>query len=117
MSGFAACKTCHKVLAFDSRKLGTSSLRKHVETCKSRAGPGVASATIDRYFAKGYKPPRGEDKEAITQLAVQFVCRDIRSFETVCGDGFLELAQGLIDTGARAGHVDELATLSVDLKI
>lgn len=40
------------------------------------------------------------------QLAVKFVSRDIRSFETVSGVGFLELAQGLIDVGARAGRVD-----------
>ena len=33
VSGFAACKKCQKILAFDSRKLGTSSLRKHSDSC------------------------------------------------------------------------------------
>ena len=99
VSGFAACKKCQKVLAYDSRKLGTSSLRKH--SCSS--GTGAAANPIDRYFVKDttLKPPRREDKEAITKLAVKFVCRDIRSFETVCGDGFSELTQGLIDIGVR----------------
>lgn len=44
--------------------------------------------------------PKHEDKDAVTQLAFNFVCSDIRSFETVHGDGFSKLAQGLIDIGA-----------------
>lgn len=34
-NGFAARKKCLKVLAFDSRKIGTLSLRKHVDSCRS----------------------------------------------------------------------------------
>uniref|UniRef100_A0A3Q2CJ70 BED-type domain-containing protein n=1 Tax=Cyprinodon variegatus TaxID=28743 RepID=A0A3Q2CJ70_CYPVA len=84
VSGFAACKKCKKVLAYNSRKLGTSSLKKHTtDTCRDT---GVAA--IDTYFlrnAAALKPPKQEDKEAITQLAVKF---------------------GLIDIGARVGSVD-----------
>lgn len=97
INGFAACKNCQKVLPFDSRKLCTLSLRKHFDSCRS-----TSAATVDRYLTKSstYKPPKQEDKEAITQFAMKFVCRDIQSFETMCGDGFCELAQGLIDIGA-----------------
>ncbi|MED6251304.1 hypothetical protein ATANTOWER_027699 [Ataeniobius toweri] len=63
VSGFAACKKCQKLLAFDSRKLGTSSLRKHNDSCKS-----TDSGTIDRYFSKdtALKTPKREDN--MTQL-------------------------------------------------
>lgn len=106
ISGYAGCKACCKVFAFDSKKLGTSSLRKHVDSCKRSTESVAASSSIDRFFSKSLSTPRREDKEAIAQLAVKFVSRDIRSFETVSGVGFLELAQGLIDVGARAGSVD-----------
>lgn len=78
------------VFAFDSQRLGTSSLRKHVECCESSTG-----VTIERFFALGHKRPRREDKEAKPQWAVKSVNRDIQSFETVSGVGFLEMAHWL----------------------
>lgn len=36
-SGFAACKQCHKVLAFDSRKIDTLSLRKYIGNWRGKA--------------------------------------------------------------------------------
>ncbi|KAL7396821.1 hypothetical protein ABVT39_012235 [Epinephelus coioides] len=64
-----ACKKCKRVLAFDSCKIGTSSLRKHAETC----GSTPSAAAIDRYFAKrndvAVAPPSREDKDTITNLA------------------------------------------------
>lgn len=104
VKGFAACKTCLKVFVFDSRKYGTSSLRKHAETCSNK--PNTSS--IEQYLSKGteLKVPRRDDKDTITRLSVNFVCNDIRPFDAVHGEGFFALAQGLIDVGARAGRVD-----------
>lgn len=106
VAGFAECKKCRKVLSYDSRKLGTSSLKKHSES--SCSGNAAAAKPIDHFFTKTgeLKAPKKQDKETVTKLAVKFVCSDIRSFETVCGEGFTGLAQGLIDVGVRAGHVD-----------
>jgi len=110
VAGFAACKRCKKVLAYDSRKLGTSSLKKHTESrCAANAtkqiGPLIGAKPINEYLTDNpdLKAPKTEDKETVSQLAVTFVCSP---FETVCGDGFTGLAQGLIDIGARAGRVD-----------
>lgn len=63
VSGFAASKKCQKLLAFDSHELGSLSLRKHINSCRS-TGPAPA----DRYFSKNttLKLPKREDKEAIT---------------------------------------------------
>lgn len=105
VKGFAACKTCLKVFVFDSRKCGTSSLRKHADTC---AGNKLITSSIEQYLSKGteLKVPRRDDKDTITRLSVNFVCNDIRPFDAVHGEGFFALAQGLIDVGARAGRVD-----------
>ncbi|XP_064800145.1 uncharacterized protein LOC135519038 isoform X2 [Oncorhynchus masou masou] len=35
VDGFAACKKCKRVLAYDSHRTGTSSLKKHIEKCTS----------------------------------------------------------------------------------
>uniref|UniRef100_A0A8C1R4X3 Hermes trasposase DNA-binding domain-containing protein n=1 Tax=Cyprinus carpio TaxID=7962 RepID=A0A8C1R4X3_CYPCA len=105
VKGFAACKTCLKVFVFDSRKCGTSSLRKHADTC---AGNKLITSSIEQYLSKGteLKVPRRDDKDTITRLSVNFVCNDIRPFDAVHGEGFFALAQELIDVGARAGRVD-----------
>lgn len=97
VKGFAACKTCFKVFVFDSRKCGTSSLRKHADTC---AGNKLITSSIEQYLSKGteLKVPHRDDKD--------FVCNDIRPFDAVHGEGFFALAQGLIDVGAQAGRVD-----------
>ncbi|KAL7402160.1 hypothetical protein ABVT39_010671 [Epinephelus coioides] len=79
VSGYAVCKTCKKVLAFEPRKLGTSSLRKHVETCCGKA----AAESIERLISKSkneLSTPDRAAKGAIIKLAVKFVSRDVRSF-------------------------------------
>ncbi|KAA0722912.1 hypothetical protein E1301_Tti013661 [Triplophysa tibetana] len=91
VKGFAACKTCLKVFVFDSRRCGTSSLRKHADTC---AGNKL-TRSIEQYLSKGteLKVPRRDDKDTITRLSVNFVCNDIRPFDAVHGEGFFALAQ------------------------
>ena len=107
VAGCAVCKACKKVLGYESRKLGTSSLKKHLESC-----PGQRAVTaVDRFVNKGLLPPSRQDKDDITKLAVEFVALDVRSFETVNGPGFKAIAQGLIDVGARSGRVDAVKLL------
>lgn len=45
VSGYAACKKCQKVLACDSHKLATWSLRKPIDSCRS-----TGAATIDKFL-------------------------------------------------------------------
>lgn len=82
---FTACKICLKVLVYDNRKFGTSSLKKHAENC------GIEPSTsIETYFPKRteLKVPCKDDKDTITRLCVNFVCNDIQPFEAVHGEGF-----------------------------
>ncbi|OCU00242.1 hypothetical protein XELAEV_18006023mg [Xenopus laevis] len=102
INGYVACKECQKVMVYDSHKTGTSSLRKHSCTLSL-----PRRATINNFFPrKNFRASTHQDKEKITRLAVKYVCKDIRSFESINGDGFYELAQGLVDIGACVGRVD-----------
>ena len=109
--GWAVCKACKKVLRYESRKLGTSSLKKHSDVCHGKPAAGGSTA-LDRFVNRdSLLEPRRGDKDAITKLAVEFVAMDVRSFETVNGQGFQAIAQGLIDVGARSGRVDAVKLL------
>jgi len=44
-------------------------------------------------------------KSGITEKCVEFVCKDIRPFETVSGDGFIALAQAFVNVGVRYGQI------------
>jgi len=41
----------------------------------------------------------------VTEKCVEFICKDIRPFETIAGDGFVALAQSLINIGVKYGQV------------
>ena len=45
-------------------------------------------------------------KDRVTDKCVEFVCKDIRPFTTVAGDGFVELAQTLINMGVKYGQLN-----------
>lgn len=42
-------------------------------------------------------------KKETTEKCVDFVCQDIRLYDTVSGKGFNQLAQHLVDTAAKIG--------------
>lgn len=44
-------------------------------------------------------------KNDITKKCAEFVCKDIRPFETVAGAGFAQLAQAFVDVGVKYGHI------------
>lgn len=42
-------------------------------------------------------------KKETTEKCVEFVCQDIRPYDSVSGKGFNQLAQHLVDTAAKIG--------------
>jgi Hermes transposase DNA-binding domain len=89
------------VLSYDSSKGGTSHLRRHADSCN--AGASVNSPSIANFF----KPSGVSNaaKQQIIEKCVHFVCRDIRPFQTVAGEGFQALADALIMIGVKYGQV------------
>ena len=86
---FVACKQCNHVLAYHGRQTGTSALKKH--KCKV-----PLSQTLLSSVAKPLQPKSGitkASKDTVTKACVNFVCQDLRPFDTVIGDGFIDLVQ------------------------
>jgi hypothetical protein len=100
---YVMCARCEKILSYDSAKGGTSHLRRHVDACA--AAKQTAGTTSLSSFFKTTSIPKAA-KDHITEKCVEFVCRDIRPFNTVEGEGFLDLAQALINVGVRYGQVN-----------
>ncbi|GLV33484.1 hypothetical protein CBL_20219, partial [Carabus blaptoides fortunei] len=92
-------------VARNGHKTGTSSLHKH--KCSGLAASSTRS--VLSYFGKSpskLKLPNKEEINMITKMAVKYVSKDLRSFQSIAGEGFLEIAQCLIDIGSRSGRVD-----------
>lgn len=96
---YVSCVKCSSVLSYDSAKGGTSHLRRHADHCTSTQG----NPSISNFFKTSGVPKAA--KETITDKCVDFICRDIRPFTIVEGQGFIELAQALINVGVRYGQV------------
>jgi hypothetical protein len=94
------CIKCKRVLSYDSTKGGRSHLRRHADSCN--AGVSANNPSIANFF----KPSgvSNDVKQLITEKCVQFVCRDIRPFQTMAGDGFQALADALTMTGVKYGQ-------------
>ena len=105
--GYAQCRKCKNLFKYDSKLSGTSHLARHVDK-------GCYSASIVQQLSvSGYVTPKGTDKKPVPASAktqvkekcVDFCCEDIRSFQTVAGEGFIGLAQELINIGATYGRL------------
>ncbi|ROL29787.1 Transposable element Hobo transposase [Anabarilius grahami] len=72
--------------------------------CNNSSGPTSSSKqmSVSDFLAK---PTPSRVKSLITDKCMNFCCMDIRSFETVAGNGFTQLAQELINVGAAHGHL------------
>jgi hypothetical protein len=97
--GFAMCKNCSQVFKYDY-KTGTSSLKRH-KCPSSEKQPKITS-----FWGKKEVPTAA--KEVTSKRLVNLVCKDIRPFEIIVGQGFREFAQEMINIGATYG------TLSVN---
>jgi len=83
-------------------KGGTSHLRWHADSCHGSSSV-AATPQLTNFFKASSVP--ASVKKTITAKCAAFVCKDIRSFETVAGDGLIALAQSLINIGAKCGQV------------
>lgn len=97
--GFAECQ-CGYLLAYDSKKTGTSTLIRHLKSCPGKSDERQSSILS---FVPKTVPLRA--KQAITDKCVDFCCQDLRPFSVVGGEGFKCLAQELITVGSTFGRV------------
>ncbi|RXN09856.1 Transposable element Hobo transposase [Labeo rohita] len=92
---YAACKTCLVLVKYGSDS-GTSGLKRH--TCKANSGknqPSIASF-IKRKLLSGVK-------SRLTDKIARMCSQDLRPFAVVEGKGFTNVAQELLNIGAKYG--------------
>jgi hypothetical protein len=92
--GFAICKNCSQLFKHDY-KSGTSTLRRH--KCPS----DESQTKITSFWGKKEIPAAA--KEATSKKLINLVCKDLRPFEIIIGQGFREFAQEMINIGATYG--------------
>lgn len=99
--GFAMCKNCSQIFKYDY-KTGTSTLKCH----KCPADENQSKITL--YWGEKDVPTAA--KEATTKKLINLVCKDLRPFEIIAGQGFREFSQEIINIGATYGSlsVDDL---------
>lgn len=110
-TGYAQCTICKAVLSYDSKKTGSSHLQRHFERGGCNGSEPTSSSkqmSVSDFLAK---PTPSKVKSLITDKCVNFCCMDIRSFETVAGNGFIQLAQELINVGATHGRLSATSLL------
>ncbi|KAK7886829.1 hypothetical protein WMY93_026450 [Mugilogobius chulae] len=95
---YASCKSCKKILGYTG-KTGTSGLRRH--TCSTLLGQSTLS----------FKPKETETlplkvKQDILQTCVNLCCKDIRPFDIVAGEGFIEFVEHIVDVTAKYKKFD-----------
>lgn len=93
-SNFVQCINCKVIYVHnESRNPGTSNLSKH-ECVENDARPSLITSHFDR-------KPRTNDKYILADAIAYFCAIEIKPYSTTTGDGFVKLAQTLIDIGAR----------------
>lgn len=94
--GFVMCKNCSHVFKYDY-KTGTSTLKRH--KCPS----DERQPKITSYWGKKETPTAA--KEVVINKIVNLVCKDLRPFEIIVGQGFREFSQEMINIGATYGNL------------
>lgn len=97
--GFVICINCEHILKYNYKN-GTSTLKRH--KCPSNQ-PKITSY----YSAKSFPTTA---KDVTTKKIVNLVCKDLRPFEIITGQGFREFSQEMINIGSIHGclQVDDL---------
>lgn len=94
------CNNCEKIYFYDGQNTGSWHLSRH--TCNLETSE---TGKKDKQSTGKTQLPMDVRKKVVEKCTTLCV-RDLRSFETVAGDGFLSLAQYFIDVGAEYGKVN-----------
>ena len=94
---YVICKNCEHVFKYNY-KIGTSSLRCYKCSFDDKQ-PKITSYWTTKNFPT-------ITKEITTKKIVNFVCKDLRSFKIITGQGFREFAQEMINIGSMYGYLE-----------
>ncbi|XP_044069250.1 zinc finger protein 618-like [Siniperca chuatsi] len=103
-AGYVICNSCEALYVYDSHITGTSNMVHHV-CAKARSQPGQTNTCFVRRDSKRVTLPL-DVKSKLVDDCVDMCCLDMRPFDIFTGKGFLQVAQTLINIGAKHGAVD-----------
>lgn len=99
---FVSCDVCKDVLVHSSSN-GTSSMMKHKKSCKKIVVHKNDNTNIKDYFCRTTREIYSRKvKEKLVDACTEFVALDNRPFYLISGNGFINLAQVIFDTGKSA---------------
>jgi hypothetical protein len=115
---FVICGTCQKIFKHDKCS-SPSNLKKHVcykkykrESETSSVSTDNADPTLTSTQKQICVSISDDIRKRVAEYCVRYVTADLRSFATVQGDGFKELARCLVETGVTLGtkkfHVHDI---------
>ncbi len=105
-AGYVICKSCEAVYVHDSHRTGTSNMVHHI--C---AKPQTSTNTLTSFVCHDPRKVPQDVKSRLTDACVDLCTIDMCPFDIVSGKGFQQVAQMLIDSGAKCGVVDAGAIL------
>ncbi|CAF1432993.1 unnamed protein product [Rotaria magnacalcarata] len=92
---FVQCTICQQILSYDVKN-GTNSLKLHVQNCTKKINLPKSTMPIDCYTNK-IAAVSSDNKRMVTLACSKCCAFDMRSFNSVHGDGFKQICQVLID--------------------
>ena len=98
---FVQCDVLTHILSYEAKN-ETNSLNLHVQSCTKKSTAHQSTSSFDSYIKKDISISQ-DDKRSITIACAKYCASDMRSFNSIHGDGFQQLCQTLIDTGYKFG--------------
>lgn len=98
---YVICTECEDLLIYKP-SYGTNSLSKHIRSCeKHKTTTTNTQLSIDRFRSATKNEPSipKQIKEQIAVACAEFAILDSRSFQTIQGTGFKNLAQKIFNAG------------------
>ncbi|MPC17622.1 Transposable element Hobo transposase [Portunus trituberculatus] len=123
--GYAGCLHCFDVLRHDAHVSGTSSLFSHLRSCPGPAAHGAhlpEPADLSEVIVKEElvedDPQHGQQQDPeLLEASVDWLASELMPAQVLHGEGFIRLAQLLVDCGARQGTRDAIVLLPTQAQV
>ena len=100
-----------KVILIHKSADGTKVMATHRNACKGSNESSVQQRNLNAYFSPLNPSARkipSKLKKSITVACAEFAALDNRAFEMIHGEGFLDLAEKIFDSGQRMSTLPSL---------
>ena len=109
------CDLCHTILIHKSID-GTKVMSSHRNACKASNASGRSQQNVDSYFSSANSNTDRiptKIKRSVTDACAEFSAIDNRAFETVNGNGFINLIEAVFIAGQRLSKFSNVKTVDL----